>query len=319
MGRDALLADEATLSQLFGLLVSAHYRTTPNDLRNLLDGPNLSIYLLRYQGQVVGAALVAQEGGLDGALAEAVSQGKRRLRGHLIPQSLALHAQLREAAGMQGARIMRLAIHPAVHRRGLGSCLYRHIHDHARGQGLDWIGVSYGATVDLMRFWQDLGLQAVRVGFSRDHASASHSVMMMRGLSEQGLALCFSARARFANYFPAWLSDPLSELDSNHALFLLQGIDAAITLTPQDLRQVRAFALGACTYEDSAVALARLALAGLTQEAQDLSGPQRQVVLLKLVQHHPWERVACSLNLTGRQAVIKCLRQAAQVLLHQRY
>ncbi|MEA3291102.1 MAG: tRNA(Met) cytidine acetyltransferase TmcA domain-containing protein, partial [Pseudomonadota bacterium] len=57
--RERLLEDENSLSELFGLLVFAHYRTRPYDLRHLLDGPNLSIYLMRYREHVVGAVLAA--------------------------------------------------------------------------------------------------------------------------------------------------------------------------------------------------------------------------------------------------------------------
>jgi tRNA(Met) cytidine acetyltransferase len=317
--RDDLLKQEDALSQLFGLLITAHYRTSPVDLRNLLDGPNLSVYLMRYEDQVVGAALVAEEGGLDDSLAAAVMRGERRLRGHLIPQSLALHAQLEAGVQLRGARVMRVAVHPALQGHGFGSRLIGHIREQMHQNGLDWFGVSFGATVELMQFWQRLGLQAVRMGFSRDHASASHSVMMLAGLSEAGKALYFSARQRFEKYFPTWLSDPLRELDCSYALFLLQGLDIEIRLSQQDLVQVAAFAQGACPYEDSSAPLSLLTLEGLSQKVQSLSGLQCRVLMLKVMQKHSWESVAGKLDLEGRKAVLKLLREAAQGLLQQRY
>ena len=34
------------LEKLFGLLVQSHYRTTPSDLRQLLDGPGTSLRMV---------------------------------------------------------------------------------------------------------------------------------------------------------------------------------------------------------------------------------------------------------------------------------
>ena len=77
INRDVLLAEPQLLNTLFGLLVQAHYQTTPADLRNLLDGPNISVWISRYQGQVVAAALVAAEGGFDSDLSQAIWRGER--------------------------------------------------------------------------------------------------------------------------------------------------------------------------------------------------------------------------------------------------
>jgi tRNA(Met) cytidine acetyltransferase len=59
LDRDALVADETQLREFFGLLVHAHYRTTPGDLHRLLDAPNLRLHALRHRGQVVAACLLA--------------------------------------------------------------------------------------------------------------------------------------------------------------------------------------------------------------------------------------------------------------------
>ena len=80
---------ENDLRDLFGLLVLAHYRTTPFDLRQLLDGPNLDLFVLRYRGRILATALVAREGGFDTQMAHAIWSGDRRPRGHLLAQSLA--------------------------------------------------------------------------------------------------------------------------------------------------------------------------------------------------------------------------------------
>ncbi|MBK1727728.1 tRNA(Met) cytidine acetyltransferase TmcA domain-containing protein, partial [Halorhodospira neutriphila] len=100
LDRDALAADEPRLRQLFGLLVSAHYRTRPLDLRQLLDAPGIHLLGAVCGGECLGVALAAEEGGLDAETARQVWAGRRRPQGHLLPQMLATHAGL-EAAPRQ--------------------------------------------------------------------------------------------------------------------------------------------------------------------------------------------------------------------------
>ena len=73
-----LLQHEATLQQLFGLLVLAHYRTTPLDFRLLLDAPNLRTLILRQGEAVAGVALLSAEGGFDPAMSHEIWAGRRR-------------------------------------------------------------------------------------------------------------------------------------------------------------------------------------------------------------------------------------------------
>ena len=54
------------------------------------------------------------EGGLDSELAEQVMLGKRRLRGHLLPQSLATHSGFAKAACQSLLRIVRIAVSAEV-------------------------------------------------------------------------------------------------------------------------------------------------------------------------------------------------------------
>ncbi len=46
---------------MFGLLVLAHYQTTPSDLRYLLESPALDIHLLEQGPHLLGVALVARK------------------------------------------------------------------------------------------------------------------------------------------------------------------------------------------------------------------------------------------------------------------
>ena len=85
---DELAADEPLLQSAFGLLVAAHYRTTPGDLQRLLDAPNLEVCAITESRRVLGVTLLALEGGLPRSDCEALARGAWRIRGHALADTL---------------------------------------------------------------------------------------------------------------------------------------------------------------------------------------------------------------------------------------
>ncbi|NOX75633.1 MAG: tRNA(Met) cytidine acetyltransferase [Gammaproteobacteria bacterium] len=317
LDRERLVADEADLSALFGLLVVAHYRTSPNDLRNLLDGPGLRIHVMRYRGHIVAAALVAAEGGFDDAMAEAIFTGKRRPRGHLLPQSLVTHMGLKSAAALRCARIMRIAVHPAVQRQGLGRRLLHHIRHDARQRGMDLLGASFGATTGLLQFWRNEYLLPVRVGFRRGHASGEYSVMVLCALSAAAEPVHHAARLRLLTDLPHWLGDPLRELDGGVAAALLVGETTDdIYFPPPDQRaMLESFASGARSYEDSLGPLWRFVVHTLANPATDVPEAQCRLLIARVLQGHGWSQVAALCGERGRAGALARLREAIEGLL----
>lgn len=316
LDRDALVEDEALLSELFGLLLQAHYRTRPFDLRHLLDGPNVEILVQRQGPHVVGAALLALEGGLQPALAAAVQRGERRLRGHLLPQSLAFHLGLAEGAALRCVRIMRLAVHPACRQRGLGRSLLAAVAARAKAGGWDAVGSSFGGDAELLRFWQRCGFQPVRVGMTRGSRSGEHALLVLQALSPLGQSLLASARRQFLRDLPAQLAQPLRDLDPELAVLLLPDDATAAALDADDCRQLVAFAHGRRSYGDSLGALQRLVLAAGAALA-GLSAAQRRLLLAKVMQGRDWSEVAELGSWPGRAAAEEALRQAVRQLLQQ--
>ncbi len=314
--RDTLLHDESLLSQLFGLLVVAHYRTRPNDLRNLLDGPGLSVYVSRYQGQVVATALVAREGGFTTDITEDIYAGRRRPRGHLIPQSLVTHVGLKDAGALRCARILRMAVHPALQRHGFGRQLLQRVIRDAQAEGLDMLGVSFGATPSLVDFWASENLLAVRMGFRRDHASGEYSVMMLRPLSDDGAAVCTAARARFVQDLPLWLADPLQALDTGLAANLLQADDGGAVLPEgHDHEMLQSFIRGERSYEDALGPIWRLMQTKQVRSTVSVNNEDKQVLQAKVLQRQSWMAVAKHFGLAGRTGVLACLRRCVAGLL----
>lgn len=113
------LEQPALLRCFYGLLSSAHYRTTPLDLRRLLDAPGMHFLQANAAGAVIGALWLVDEGGLNSALAQDVWAGRRRPKGSLVAQSLAAHSGQWQAPTLLSRRISRIAVAPSWRRQGI--------------------------------------------------------------------------------------------------------------------------------------------------------------------------------------------------------
>lgn len=237
-------ASEAELAQAFGLLVDAHYRTTPADLRQWLDDPAAVTWCARWRGQIVGVLWAAREGELPEPLAERVARGQRRLRGHLLAQSLACHSGFAEAAVQRLLRVVRIAVTAALRRAGIGRQLVAAAMRDSGAAGFDLLGTSFGGSCELLRFWRACGLEPVRVGFRREASSGEYPLQMAAGLSHRGEELVQALRQRLGEH---WLSLLLRQWQDMPAP-LLAGISASLPpgpgLNDLDLRDLEGFAWG---------------------------------------------------------------------------
>ncbi|ABA59159.1 tRNA(Met)-cytidine N(4)-acetyltransferase [Nitrosococcus oceani ATCC 19707] len=319
LDREVLVKDEATLSELFGLLVLAHYQTRPYDLRHLLDGPNLLVYVMRYRGHVVATALLALEGGFDEETARGIWEGCIRPHGHLLPESLAAHLGLAQAPRLRCARIMRIAVHPTVQNQGLGSQLVGILIKALSAENLDYLGSSFGATEELLRFWERLDFLPVRLSVKRGATSGAHSALVLYPLSNSGQALVKVARHRFQAHLPHQLSDPLRELEPPLAACFLRcgGQASPLSLDRQDWCDVLAFAFGRRMYEVCIAPIWKLACGALPVPESEalLREMERNALIVKVLQKRSWREAAAVLELSGRVQVIEALRQALRPLV----
>ncbi|MBE0486719.1 GNAT family N-acetyltransferase [Marinobacter sp.] len=237
-------ASEVELAEAFGLLVDAHYRTTPADLRQWLDDPSAQSWRAVYQGRVVGLLWGAVEGGLSATLAEQVVLGKRRLRGHLLAQSLASHGGFPEAASLKTLRIVRIAVSEQARHLGIGRRLIEAARAASQQQDLDALGTSFGGSSGLLRFWQAGGFRVVRVGLQQEATTGEFPLQMLKGVSPAGLSLEKRLRARFARHWQVLIPRHWPVINPD----LLLGIGADLppqqVLDGDDWRDLHAFAEG---------------------------------------------------------------------------
>ena len=180
-------SEPETPLKVYQLLSGAHYRTSPLDLRRMMDAPGQHFLQAAGENEIAGALWLVDEGGLSQELSQAVWAGFRRPRGNLVAQSLAAHGNNPLAATLRGRRVSRIAVHPARQREGTGRQLIagalQYTHD------LDYLSVSFGYTGELWRFWHRCGFVLVRMGNHREASSGCYTAMALLPMSDAGKQL----------------------------------------------------------------------------------------------------------------------------------
>ena len=180
-------SEPETPLKVYQLLSGAHYRTSPLDLRRMMDAPGQHFLQAAGENEIAGALWLVDEGGLSQQLSQAVWAGFRRPRGNLVAQSLAAHGNNPLAATLRGRRVSRIAVHPARQREGTGRQLIAGALQYT--QDLDYLSVSFGYTGELWRFWHRCGFVLVRMGNHREASSGCYTAMALLPMSDAGKQL----------------------------------------------------------------------------------------------------------------------------------
>ncbi len=318
LDRDTLVNDINALSQLFALLVLAHYQTQPADLRYLLDARDVHLYVVRCRDNIVAAALLEAEGVFDAELAASVYANERRVRGHLLAQSLAAYVGLQTAPQLKYMRVMRIAVHPLAQQKGLGTFLLRHIENTLTATDIDLWGASFGATLKLIQFWKRAGFSPVHVGLSRNTASGMHAALVLKPLSDRGAALLRDAQLKFNQHFPLMLSESYRDLAPPlvQQLFGSEDIASMYTLSEQDWSDVKSFIDTARDYEVNSVPIWKLVCLCVADKfcANELAENELAILVTKVLQQKPWQELVSSFVLSGQKEATQHLRQAVKKL-----
>lgn len=196
------------IESVYGLLTLAHYRTSPLDLRRLLDAPQQQFYLAKAQDALLGCVWAVPEGGLvDKTLIRQIRRGERRPRGNLVAQMLCFQVGLEEACELRSLRISRIAVQPNWQQQGLGQRLIAKMkQQQIKQQGaVDFLSVSFGYTPELLAFWQKCGFILVHFSESKEASSGCYSVVALCPLSEEGRVFVQRAEKQFQRNLPLFL------------------------------------------------------------------------------------------------------------------
>lgn len=192
------------IESVYGLLTLAHYRTSPLDLRRLLDAPQQQFYLAQAQDSLLGCVWAVPEGGMEeNTLICQIRRGERRPRGNLVAQMLCFQAGLEEACELRSLRISRIAVQPNWQQQGLGQRLIAEMKQQIKQQdAVDFLSVSFGYTPELLAFWQKCGFILVHFSESKEASSGCYSVVALCPLSEEGQVFVQRAEKQFQRNLP---------------------------------------------------------------------------------------------------------------------
>ena len=310
---------EHQLNSVFELLVSAHYRTRPSDLRTLLDGSNIRLFVLRQNLSIKAVAMVAQEGQLSGELAETILAGKRRPHGQVLSQTLAVHLGQEVALAQHHWRIVRIAVQPEDQGQGLGTKLIQYLIERAEKEGVDNIGSLFSGDHQVLRFWQKMGFSVLRVGYTRESTTGSYSLLVAKGCSEHGVLVVDASSQRFREDFPLTLKNIHSQLPVDLVWQILSGSTRSIAITSvayyeRDQRSVEQYVAGCTPYENVAAGLWRLVWCSYikAQSVERLNERARTIIVMKVLQNSTWEDCVVRLSLAGKKQAYSVLRQSVE-------
>ncbi len=196
------IIEQNLLPKIFGLLTNAHYQTTPNDLRAMLDNPANHIFTIEQtqsrtesnEPTLFATMLVCLEGGeplnKDRDLTREIAEGRRRPRGHLTPQSLSAHCGFEDATQFTYARVVRIAVEPEYQGKGIGSVALEKLANWFQNPDInhvstpiDFMATSFGCEASLLSFWLRNQYLPVRLGLKKETATAEYSALMLNPLS----------------------------------------------------------------------------------------------------------------------------------------
>ncbi len=223
LDKDELFSNEKLLREFFGIYVLAHYRNRPSDIVILADMPNHLAFRVSVNGKTVCSLHVAVEGRIDDETIKKMAEGYKP-RGQVIPDLILKHYWDYDFPKLVGLRVVRIATHPSVMNMGIGSFALQRIVEWAKKEDMDWVGSGFGVSPELMRFWIRNGFSPIHITPQRNEVSGEHTLVVIRPLKPHIQSRIEEINADFTRRLIEYLSDELSDLETETAVGLLRSL-----------------------------------------------------------------------------------------------
>jgi tRNA(Met) cytidine acetyltransferase len=293
---------EVILSQVFGLLVQAHYQTSPRDLQYLLDSSCVVIVAESDDG-VIGVCQLLPEGGLSDDLSAAVVSGQRRPKGHLVAQRLAHINAAVDYARCVSFRVNRIAIVADLRRQGIGGRLLGMAETHSRNKGGVYLSSSFAASAEVVQFWLQNDFLPLWLGSRRDTSSGDYSLIVAKALQPNVSVDFNQMQQRLLSDLPLTVRHVHSKISADTLVQILAVGALHAQILSADLRQMQRYCNTELIFEQAAASLMRICC---TADLRAICGAEFAVEVLLLSQS--WASMTAKYQLSGRGAVEQKLR-----------
>ncbi|MHA1506501.1 MAG: tRNA(Met) cytidine acetyltransferase TmcA [Candidatus Asgardarchaeia archaeon] len=321
---EELFTNEKELRDYIGIYIYAHYRNRPKDLAFLADAPHHKAFVVYTERgmRIVSSIQAAIEGGLSNELVNSIYRERKDYHGHLIPHAMIIHQRMPKFGKLKGLRIVRIATHPDVMRMGIGSFALEKLCEYASERKYDYLGASFGANEELLKFWFKNGFFPVHVSTERNPISGEYSVVVVKPISKKAKKLVFKAVRELRNRMVELLLESLREMDPNVAYMILSISSPKSELpkphiTYQQWEKVNCFAKEILTYDAAFDALRRffiMYVLDLSPQKPKLNRKQIALIIMKFLQIKSWSKVADNLKTTRKWCLIETLHIVRKLL-----
>ncbi|RLE82005.1 MAG: tRNA(Met) cytidine acetyltransferase [Thermoprotei archaeon] len=295
------LEQENEAKQFIGIYIMAHYRNNCDDLGMIMDAPHHTIRALRTtRGKILTAVELAEEGSIPDTLIPELIKGGW-IAGNIIPDRLLKHYKLIEFAKLTGWRIVRIATHPQVMRKGLGSRALSEICREAVERGYDWVGAGFGVNEPLLRFWIRNHFIPVHISPDRNPVSGEYTVIVVRPLTETAEEQISIANREFRLKLINSLCEPYHDLEPKIALMLIKSTKAPVfedyspALSDIQKHRIKTYAEGYMTLEncmDCAFEMAKTYFYNVPKNIPELAEDEELLLITRILQAKSW-RLTC--------------------------
>lgn len=327
--QEELATQPGLLDQVITLLVNAHYQTSPDDIRLILDHPGIHVacgYVKLSNSlediTLISAMLLISEGQITNQeLQNNILNGNRRLRGHLVPQSLATFSGNKSLLESCSLRVMRIAVQAKFKNQGFGSKLLEAAYHYADKLDFDYLSTAFGLTSELLSFWRKNQFLLLKLGIQRDNASACYTAIMARPLNEKAKSQTIELQQLFAQQLYTGISRQYRGHSTNTLLDTInatQFVEKDVYLDEKQLTKLRRFATANLSIEECMDELTKLMFNYLSRGLVGKLDKTKQLLLVsRILQAHSVSTCVEELELTGKKELDKKLRRAVSAILSE--